>query len=1363
MPNLNRIIIYQDTDNGKLQVRIDFAGDLKTSDNWITFANPMKPLDRYDLLWYLENYLSQAYDPIIKNKAKEIEAQMQQWGTNVFNQFFEFENRKAYALYIQAKNKGLRNFHIEIHQNTSEVRSFPWELLYDPEDNFFLVHQCASFSRCQGGGGNILIDPNASRTKLNVLLVITRPYARLDVPFRTVARPIMEMLKKANFREIIHIEALRPPTFQAFVNALERQREDNKTPFFDLVHFDGHGDFGLEGLITPKGDIDISKVFASGAQGKLLFEKIEGGEVKPDPKSAKEIRDILADHRVPLVLLNACRSAKEMFTEAEIFGILEHLKKNTNQEMTPEQFEFIISEKQQEEITSITSTLLNGGAEAVVGMSHSIYAKAASIFMENFYSKILEGKNTGDAIKNGRLALKSNPNRPTLFGDMPLQDWMIPIYHKRRDLTLFTPTKIETTEDKLYGLEALPYEPRFGFLGRDYELWQLEHILLRDNDGAIISGFGGTGKTTLAIGMAHWMIDTNSKQISEGVHFYTFDEYNTTGEKHQPSLEGLIRQIGINRFGKQFDTWETETQEKKVLDYIRKNHTLLILDNLERILGWGEQPRLLDKKEAKKLQIFLNKAMQNGSTKIIITSRRDEEWLGLNLEKIELDGLDRKAAEELAIKVLRKAGIKDIDTKLQDKEWKNEFYLLLMRLGYHPLALQVILPHLKMKSPETIIREFEQGNENLDRNIEYKITERERNLFGCLGYSLNTLSEDTKKLLPLIGFFRNYIDLNFPNWIKKGIGTEEKNITLPDWLLNSTPEQWKKAIEELIYTGLAKQESSDIFSLHPLLPWYLAKLSSNYTELEQAFVSFGAIYSSFLNTLFERSGEYNWEIKDAPAYAVHLFSLHKNTLFSALRYARKLRWAEEIRNIFRGLYEFMELAGESTSAYNLLKELIKEWEIETALIPNTPEADLYADLHLKQANYFFDKRQFDKAEEIYKDLENKFEEEKSKLAILYHQLGMIAQEQRDFNKAEEYYQKSLEIKLRLHNIHGAAQTYHQLGNIATNQRDFKKAEKYYQESLKVSEKLNNLHGAATTYHQLGMVAEEQRDFKKAEEYYQKSLKIFSPKQLNDLHSEAKVYHQLGYIAQEQRDFKKAEEYYQKSLKIKLQLNDIHGEAQIYHQLGIIAQEQRDFKKAEEYSQKGLELFLQLNDLHSAASVYHQLGIVAYYQRDFKKAEEYYQKSLEIKLQLNDIYGMAQTYGQLGILYAERKDGETSALYFIKALLGYLGTNAPYYAKQVLDNMQILYHWGLFDKALVERIWQEEAGGELPREFEKAIFEEQAETQEAGGDKFLESLMQLVKSGRTNEEIIIFIEEMAGQKMPPEMRAQAEIMINGLRG
>ena len=104
---------------------------------------------------------------------------------------------------------------------------------------------------------------------------------------------------------------------------------------------------------------------------------------------------------------------------------------------------------------------------------------------------------------------------------------------------------------------------------------------------------------------------------------------------------------------------------------------------------------------------------------------------------------------------------------------------------------------------------------------------------------------------------------------------------------------------------------------------------------------------------------------------------------------------------------------------------------------------------------------------------------------------MIAEEQRDFQAAEWWYQKALAIWEKQGNEHNAASTYHQLGVIAQEQRDFQAAEWWYQKALAIKEKQGDEHGAALTYGQLGVLAAKQRDVQSAGAHFLKAIEGFA--------------------------------------------------------------------------------------------------------------------------------------------------------------------------------------------------------------------------------------------------------------------------------
>ena len=262
-----------------------------------------------------------------------------------------------------------------------------------------------------------------------------------------------------------------------------------------------------------------------------------------------------------------------------------------------------------------------------------------------------------------------------------------------------------------------------------------------------------------------------------------------------------------------------------------------------------------------------------------------------------------------------------------------------------------------------------------------------------------------------------------------------------------------------------------------------------------------------------------------------------------------------------------------------------------------------------------------------------------RLPAFYHQLGILAHDRGDYPTAEERYQQSLDIEVRLGNQAGMASSYHQLGILAQHRGDYPTAEERYQQSLDIEERLGNQAGMASSYHQLGILAQHRGDYPTAEERYQQSLDI--EERLGNQAGMASSYHQLGILAHYRGDYPTAEERYQQSLDINVRLGNQAGMATSYHQLGILAQHRGDYPTAEERYQQSLDINERLGNQAGMATSYHQLGILAQHRGDYPTAEERYQQSLDINERLGNQAGMASSYGQLGILAHYRGDYPTA--------------------------------------------------------------------------------------------------------------------------
>ena len=77
------------------------------------------------------------------------------------------------------------------------------------------------------------------------------------------------------------------------------------------------------------------------------------------------------------------------------------------------------------------------------------------------------------------------------------------------------------------------------------------------------------------------------------------------------------------------------------------------------------------------------------------------------------------------------------------------------------------------------------------------------------------------------------------------------------------------------------------------------------------------------------------------------------------------------------------------------------------------------------------KRAYQEALGYIRDLKGITEETRANYtAGTYHQLGMVAQEQRQWAQAEQHYQQALAINIEFNDRYSQADTYHQLGMVA---------------------------------------------------------------------------------------------------------------------------------------------------------------------------------------------------------------------------------------------------------------------------------------------------------------------------------------------
>jgi len=147
-------------------------------------------------------------------------------------------------------------------------------------------------------------------SSINVLLVVARKTvknAAKDGDIRPYVASSILVKVQRNFAVSgsavkVNIEVVRPGTLKSLEDRLEMAEVLHGRSYFHIVYFDMHRRVG-----TPKGALKNSKFAFLYLSRQNLDGTIADGTA---PATAREVGRILKRHEVPIVVLNACESAR---------------------------------------------------------------------------------------------------------------------------------------------------------------------------------------------------------------------------------------------------------------------------------------------------------------------------------------------------------------------------------------------------------------------------------------------------------------------------------------------------------------------------------------------------------------------------------------------------------------------------------------------------------------------------------------------------------------------------------------------------------------------------------------------------------------------------------------------------------------------------------------------------------------------------------------------------------------------------------------------------------------------------------------------------------------------------------------------
>ncbi len=1051
-----------DDQRHRVQLRLEAKGQAPL-EAVSTFAFALTDQDREDLRWYLEDYLVYPMDPA-PTIAARIEQRMADLGEQLFREVFQ-SSEDARDLWADLRPR-LAKTRVEIATSVQEATSIPWELLRDSKSDVPLALRAQAFVRTQPQTVQPVPAVRPGKGPIRILLVICRPREEQDVPFRSVASRLIRGLSEDS-RALFQLDVLRPPTFERLGEVLRAARAAGEP--YHVVHFDGHGWYGelepeggLAALVSSLNSV-VLDAGGSGAHGYLAFEH-PGAEANLLLVRGQEVGKLLVETEVPVLVLNACRSAHaDVATAPEAAGDSPH--------------------DQVRAFGSLAQEVLDQGMPAALAWRYNVYVVTAAQFVADFYAALTQGRTVGEAATLGRKKLHDQPLREIAFEPRPLQDWCVPVVYEAAPVRLFPEPK-KTTELTI-SLDAgegppqrgqvdslLPRPPDVGFIGRDETLLALDRAF--DTQSVVLlHAYAGSGKTTTAAEFARWYSLTGG--VEGPVLFTSFEQYRPVPRV----LDEIERVFGswLERGGVNWLALEDDARRDVALQALGLIPVLWIWDNVEPVAGFpAGTPSAWTAAEQRELADFLRDA-RGTKAKFLLTSRRDEKgWLGDLPARVTVPPMPLQERVEMARALAAKRGHRLTEVA----DWRP---LLEFTQG-NPLTITVLVGQAlrdglgTREQIEAFVEQLRRGEAEIKDD---EAEGRSGSLAASLSYGLDhAFTEPERRILALLHLFQSIVAVD----TLRHMGDQEEDWSLPE-PRGATPGQLVALLDRAAEIGLLAPQGSSHYAIHPALPWYFRDLfekcyPGRRTEAERAFTEAMGWLGNYLHQAYERGD------RDQVAS----IAAEEANLLHSCRLARARGWWRLAVSAMQGLDQLYDHTGRPAEWARLVEGIVPDFVDPTTDGPlpgREDEWSLVTEYRVRLARKARDLAEAERLQRICVEWDRRRAAEALEapagvlddaqrnavrtLTASLHDLGQVQHELRR-PQCLDSYQEALDLGERIGDRAMAAVCASSLGNayaLIPSLRDLAEAERWYQRALDLREAHDRL-GRARSHGQLGGVA-----------------------------------------------------------------------------------------------------------------------------------------------------------------------------------------------------------------------------------------------------------------------------------------------------
>ena len=690
----------------------------------------------------------------------------------------------------------------------------------------------------------------------------------------------------------------------------------------------------------------------------------------------------------------------------------------------------------------------------------------------------------------------------------------------------------------------LPAQPT-PLLGRDAELAAVKERLRKSGTRLVtITGPGGTGKTRLALQVAADVID----DYAHGVWFVDL------GAVTDPALvpAEIANALGVREEG-------GGSLEAQVIEHLREQALLLVLDNMEQVLSAGK---------------FVAK-LTGACPKLhlLVTSRA----------RLRISGEQEYAVPPLGLPNLRRLPTPDhllaypaVELFVQRAEaTKHDFALtaenapavaeICVALDGLPLAIELAAARVKLLPPQAMLGKLESRLKLLTGGARDK-AERQQTLRGAIAWSYDLLPEGERLLLARLSVFA-------------GGATFEaaEAVCNPDGDLDLF-----EGLDALVEHSLIRQEETDAGEPRFRMLATIREFAGERLDESGDTETFRQLHAEHFRALAEEA-KLQLVGKDQAAWLDRLETEHDN-LRAAITWSLDAARHEDTLRLAGSLWRFWYVRGHLTEGRTWLGRVLAE---NGGHAPAVVADALDGAGMLARAQGDVDAARASLMESLER---RRASGNGAKTAETLVMLGNVTHHQSDFARAAGYFDEAATLARAAGEKRTLANALSYLGDGAMSQGNIERATELLTEGVSLFRSIGDLRGESINLSTLGTLAVYRSDFSAGAGYFEQSLKIV--RALNDLPSIAIMQINLADALRHIDDVDGAQALCAEALQIARELSSKDIAALSLNVLGRLSLDRGELDLAREQLHESLELSLQAGDQQLTADCLEALGSLA---------------------------------------------------------------------------------------------------------------------------------------------------------------------------